>query len=154
MRRFIPVGLLLSALAFAACSPAGGQKADVPVTIHLVSSGGFQVPVSVEIAADNESQERGLMGRETLKPDEGMLFVFPDNRRLGFWMKNTLIPLDILFFKDTGEFVSMTTMQLCTTPACSPYFSEGSAKFALEVPAGFIARHQVERDWKLALGQW
>jgi hypothetical protein len=150
MKRFSSSLLFLPLLALAACSFGGGET----VTIHLVSQDGVQVPVSVEIAADDAAQEKGLMGRESLKPDEGMLFVFPQEQQLFFWMKDTLIPLDILFFRENGEFVSMMTMPLCTTPTCPSYASAGLAKYALEVPLGFGTQHQVSPGWKLALGEW
>ena len=68
--------------------------ANVPLTIHS-QNGDHRF--SVEIAATPEQQERGLMFRRALPPDEGMVFPYDPPQPVGFWMKNTLIPLDMLF---------------------------------------------------------
>ena len=152
MKPLTPCSLLLITLVLSACS-GGGEKKEHTV-IHLVSPDESQISVTVEIAADSDSHDKGLMGRESLGTDEGMLFVFPQEQRVAFWMKNTLIPLDLLFFRGNGELMSMTTMPLCDTDTCPSYPSEGLAQYALEVPQGFIARHQMGPKWKLALGPW
>lgn len=100
------------------------------------------------------------MGRTSLKANEGMLFVFPASSVYSFWMKNTLIPLDVLFFNDQGAFVSMATMEPCGKPpeggeeACPLYPSQIPIRFALEVPAGFVASHRIGEGWRLVLGEW
>jgi uncharacterized membrane protein (UPF0127 family) len=66
-----------------------------------------------------------------------MLFVFPTAEELTFWMKNTKIPLDVLFFDAQGKFVSLQTMVPCISEPCVTYPSNGMAQYALEVNAGF-----------------
>ena len=117
----------------------------------VLSSGTRTLTLWVEIADDPSEQAEGLMGRTELGDDRGMLFIFPDSRPLNFWMKNTLIPLDILFFDAGGEFVSMRTMDPCKIDPCQGYPSDGSAKYALEVEAGFASREGVGEGWRIEM---
>lgn len=80
-----------------------------------------------------------------------MLFVSPTEEEQSFWMKNTLIPLDILFFTSSGDFVSSTTMFPCKEDPCPTYVSTGPARFALEVNAGFVKEHGIRKGWKLSM---
>lgn len=104
---------------------------------------------SVEFATDGPSREHGLMMRTTLAAHHGMLFVFPEADPQAFWMKNTLIPLDILFFDAQGKVLSTATMTPCTADPCKIYSSKVEATMALEVPAGFIQSNGIKASWKL-----
>jgi hypothetical protein len=95
-----------------------------------------------EIARTPADQERGLMFRKVLPPDRGMLFIFPDERRRAFWMKNTLIPLDIIFITKERKIDSLHTMSPCPGDPCPAYRSEGKVVYAFEVNAGEVARHR------------
>lgn len=117
----------------------------------LEAPNGDQVSFFVEIADDAAERTTGLMFRETLAEDAGMLFVFEQEQSLAFWMKNTLIPLDILYFAANGEMVSWTTMVPCTADPCETYPSAGPAQYALEVPAGVVQTQGIEADWHLVL---
>jgi uncharacterized protein len=89
--------------------------------------------LTLEVANTNATREYGLMHRDSMPADHGMLFVFPDERRLGFWMKNTRIPLDIIFIDAAGKVVSIHQMKphdLSTTK------SDGPAKYAIELNKG------------------
>lgn len=91
----------------------------------------------VEIAADPESQARGLMFREHLAPGNGMLFVFPDSEPRAFWMKNTKIPLDMLFFDGNRKLVNVQRqVPPCHIDPCQTYPSDGPARYVLEVNGG------------------
>jgi uncharacterized protein len=91
----------------------------------------------VEVVADEASRERGLMFRETMAPDHGMLFLFDDSNVQSFWMKNTLIPLDILYFDKNHQLVSMQQrVPPCRSDPCAVYPSTGPAQFVLELNAG------------------
>lgn len=97
--------------------------------------------LSVEIADDEQERARGLMFRKTLPEDGGMLFVFPEQAPRSFWMKNTPLSLDILFLATDGEIVAIARD---TTPfSTAPINSIEAAKYALEVNAGYCARHGV-----------
>lgn len=108
-----------------------------------------KIVIHVEIADDPEERQKGLMYRATLPEGQGMLFVFDTPAMQSFWMKNTRIPLDILFFDAGGQFVSSASMDPCRADPCPLFPSQGAAKYALEVPAGFLERHTVDSSWIL-----
>ena len=74
----------------------------------MLSIEGF--PIEVEIADTEDSRALGLMGRQSLSHDSGMLFVFDQPDNLSFWMKNTHIPLSIAFISETGEIINIENM--------------------------------------------
>lgn len=93
----------------------------------------------IEIAADEAARERGLMFRESMPADHGMLFVFDDAQVRMFWMKNTHIPLDILYFDQNYKLVSVKQRVppcLDSGNNCPGYPSEGAAQYVLELNAG------------------
>jgi len=103
-----------------------------------------QVYLDVEIADDPIERAEGLMGREDIKPGQGMLFVFDDEYPRSFWMKNTPLSLDILFFDAEGRWVSS---QLSTTPFSTKSLPSGSpAQYALEILAGESERLGLGED--------
>jgi uncharacterized protein len=96
---------------------------------------------TVEVAADDASRTRGLMFRDAMADDRGMLFVFDREQPLAFWMKNTRIPLDILYFDSQLRLVSVAAdTPPCVTPYCPAYPSARPARYVLEINAGLAAR--------------
>jgi uncharacterized membrane protein (UPF0127 family) len=91
----------------------------------------------VEIADTVRKQQLGLMHRKSMPADHGMIFVFPDERERSFWMKNTHIPLDIIYADKTGKVVSVKQMQPLDE---SPVPSDGDAKYAVELNQGTAKR--------------
>ncbi|MBP7114099.1 MAG: DUF192 domain-containing protein [Candidatus Peribacteraceae bacterium] len=135
--------IITAALVFSACGTE---------VITLSSFDGTDtVTVNVEISDSPEEREEGLMNRESLKPDSGMLFVFKEPQMLSFWMKNTLIPLDIIFFDAQGNFVSALTMEPCTENPCPTYKAAALSSYALEVRKDYRKDHGIGTGWKLDL---
>ena len=109
-----------------------------PLTyIPLIISGKV---IQVEVADDEGERNRGLMMRRALSPDQGMLFVYPAERNLSFWMKDTLIPLSIAYINRDGVIISIRDMQPRDLRSVS---SDGLARFALEMDQGWFAQNNV-----------
>lgn len=107
---------------------------------------------SVELALTREEQTRGLMFRESMADDHGMLFIFPGEAPRSFWMKNTRIPLDIFYFDADLKLVSVArNARPCVAPPCVGYPSEGPARYVLELNAGMAARLDVRKGDPLTL---
>ena len=117
-------------------------------TLHpltLTSPTGGTSTLSVEWATTEAERELGLMNRPQV--DHGMLFIFDTQQMQTFWMKNTLVPLDIVFFTDRGQYVSSARMTPCTSDPCALYSSGSPARYALEMPAGFIDQSGIGKGW-------
>lgn len=125
-------------------APEGAE--DVPSgasALAIETADGDDVTVRVEIADDDEEMTRGLMGRTALAEDSGMLFVYPDERELSFWMKDTLIPLSIAFMDTEGRIVDIQDMRALDDEP-PHYVSAEPARYALEVNRGFFSERGVE----------
>lgn len=99
--------------------------------------------MAVEIARTDAERERGLMFRQKMGADEGMLFLFPDDADHSFWMKNTFIPLDMIFIAEGGTVVGVVAdaEPFSTTPR-----SVGArSRYVLEVNGGWSAAHGVAK---------
>jgi uncharacterized protein len=111
-------------------------------TLVIEASGGKEVEVRVEVADDLAEQAKGLMDRTTLGENRGMLFAFPEERELSFWMKNTLIPLSIAFIDSESRIIDIQEMKpLDDEPP--HYVSAEPARYALEVNRGFFEERGV-----------
>jgi uncharacterized membrane protein (UPF0127 family) len=118
-----------------------------------LSSGNEQIPMSVWVAADEASRQRGLMGRESIPSDAGMLFVFETPTIGGFWMKNTLIPLSIAFIDEDGQVLQILDMQPCTADPCEIYTPDpaGPYLYALEANLGYFDDQGIRAGWSVEL---
>jgi uncharacterized membrane protein (UPF0127 family) len=125
---------LATLLLVAACAGSSGPVA-------RIASPGGTVEVALEVADTPERQQRGLMYRQALPEGHGMLFVFDDDDDRTFWMKNTLIPLDMLFIAADGRVVGIHAE---ATPLSTASIGVGTpSRFVLEVPGGWAARHGI-----------
>jgi uncharacterized membrane protein (UPF0127 family) len=107
--------------------------------------------VTVEIAATDEARTRGLMYREALAPDSGMLFIFSgEEQYLNFWMKNTSIPLVIAFIKADGIISEIRPMQPFSEETIA---SQEPVKYALEMEQGWFKLHNIKAGGKVYLSQ-
>lgn len=106
----------------------------------------------VEVVSDDASRARGLMFRESMAADRGMLFIFEREEPLAFWMKNTRIPLDIFYFDSARRLVSVAAgVPPCGTPQCPNYPSAAPARYTLELNAGMARQLQAERGDELLI---
>ena len=107
---------------------------------------------SVELASTPKQQALGLMFRDSMAEDHGMLFIFPGSATRSFWMKNTRIALDIFYFDDNLKLVSVAeNTPPCRVAQCPNYPSAGPAKYVLELNAGKAAELSVKPGDELQL---
>ncbi len=133
--RCAALGLALLALAIASC-------ARDPMVAIVAPNGVGRATARVEIANTNADRQVGLMYRKHLDPDAGMLFVFAAPAPVSFWMKNTEIPLDMLFADGDARVIGIVEN-------AQPYSEQllgvsGASQFVLEVNGGFCKRHGVK----------
>ena len=115
--------------------PVGCPLATATLAVH---GGGRGAALTVELASTPATRQRGLMFRESLPEHAGMLFIFERERRGGFWMKDTPIPLDIAYLAGDGtvlEIVHGVPFSLAVLRPAQPY------RYTLEVNGGWFARH-------------
>ena len=111
---------------------------------NIVTIPSRNVHVSVELATTPYQWGRGLMFRDSLGKDSGMLFVFPDEDKRSFWLKETAIPLDIIFIASNKKVVDIKhRFEPCRTMICPSYTATAPAMYALEVNAGFAERYGI-----------
>lgn len=129
---------LFAAAAFVICAaisfwPACPVAAADPNTLEIVSKTGVHV-FTVEIAANDEQRAQGLMHRKELPEGRGMLFDFQREQEVSFWMKNTYMPLDMIFIRGDGRILRIAAE---TTPlSTEPVPSRGPVRAVLEVIGG------------------
>jgi len=163
-RALTSVTLVLLAAAFVACR--GGSERDADTSYDRVMSFDTTrvrlttdrdtIPLRVELAMSGEQRQMGLMERRRLAHDAGMLFVYDSMQPAdaGFWMYRTRIPLDIAFIDSTGTIRSIRSMAPCPTDiaqGCPTYAPDARYQYALEVNAGYFARHGLKAGHGLVL---
>ncbi len=143
------LAVAVAVIALAGCTAADasdGQQLGVEAACLLTD--GRVVPLQVEVAVTDQQRQTGLMGRNTLAPDAGMLFVYDSPRAPdhGFWMFKTLIPLDIAYIDSAGVIRSIRQMYPCHAGngvGCPSYPAGTAFTQALEVNQGFFKNHNI-----------
>lgn len=103
--------------------------------------------IDIEIADNDQKTAQGLMYRSSMPQNAGMLFIMPNEERQGFWMRNTYIPLDMIFVNSKMEIV---TIHRNTTPMLeSSYMSTAPALYVVEVNAGFCSKNSINEGDKI-----
>lgn len=143
--------ILLFSLAAFAQKADDGTKPDVKFDRAKIEVG--TKILNVEIAEKTPQHERGLMFREKLASDDGMLFIFPVEQPLYFWMKNTVIDLSIGYFDKDGILVDTQEMKATSVMYENPpnYPSKKPAMYALEMNKGWFAKNHVKIGAKLKI---
>ena len=138
MKEFRLILLLLLGFAPLSCS----KNSDLQTQVIRIN----QWEVTVETADTLESQEKGLMGRESLDENRGMLFVYDRDAKKSFWMKNTTIPLSIAYIAADGTIREIYDMEPLSTRTVD---SRYSVRYALEVNQGAFERHGINAGDKV-----
>ena len=145
------IGIRLWAVVLFVIAPAlfaVPVRADAVETLEIVTADGTH-SVQVEIAKDDLARERGLMYRRFMPPEHGMLFEFEHEGRQSFWMRNTYIPLDMIFISKTGVVTNIVAKAeplseriIPSGPPCAAVLElNGGAAAAMGMKVGDIVRH-------------
>ena len=117
----------------------------------FIDNGEEKIKIKAEIADTQEKRERGLMFRESLKENSGMFFTFDNDATFNFWMKNTLIPLDIIFISNDLNIVDIVHAEPCTEEPCKSYKTSKPARYVLEVNGNFTTKNNIEVGDKIII---
>ena len=132
-------GAAVILVLFSACSGHVADSGLQPLTITLNS--GDRIHYRIELADDDNSRRRGLMYRRELPAEQGMLLDFGHDRGASIWMKNTYIPLDLIFINGEGSVVKLVSN--AEPLVTRPVYREPTARAVLEVNGGQIAEHGI-----------
>jgi uncharacterized protein len=157
MSRPFAISLVIACLVMAACGNDGDSEPQTRATraspspsvtfdtaTVLIDTDEGSVLIDAEVAETDRQRELGLMHRESLPRDAGMVFIFFEPQQGGFWMKNTLIPLSIAYFDVDGEILRILDMKPCKKDPCPSYFPGVEYMGALEVNRGAFEEWGVE----------
>jgi len=159
-KRIINLGLLslFISISFTSCENDEKKNESIetdPITftkegeIYLIKSSGDTIQkLDVEFAESDYEHQTGLMYRETMKENQGMLFIYNSERVRNFYMKNTYIPLDIIYYEADSTLVSIQKNTIPRDETSLP--SEGPAQYILEVNGGLSDEWGLEKDDKMS----
>ncbi len=131
--------ILFLFVLFVSCGSTGKSKKEIVITTLQPAQ---KIYLKAEVAADDASRMQGLMFRKSMGKKEGMIFLFPSEHLMPFWMHNTYIPLDIIFINSKNEIVDISEN---TKPLSDELILPRVLyRYALEVNGGFVKEHQIK----------
>jgi len=137
-----PAALLVALLAAATAASAQDGPQKLPA---ITLNAGMHL-IRAEVAQTPEQRSTGLMFRQAMGQNEGMLFAFEDAGQQCFWMKNTLLPLSVAFVADDGSIVNIETMKPQTEDS---HCSTKPVRFVLEMNEGWFGKRGIKPGFKL-----
>lgn len=146
--RFLAAAALAALASACGAAPGSGSSAPAPTPAATAAGPRAEMPSGavyrLELALTPEQQALGLMYRESLPDRAGMLFVFDAAEPHHFWMKNTMIPLDMIWMDESGKvlFISANTPP-CKADPCATYGPDGPARQVLEIAGGLAAKENI-----------
>ena len=147
MIRYVFAGLLILVIVVITGFPF--SRTETPMqAIATAEFGG--VSLRIDYATTTEMRERGLGGKKDIPNDYGMLFVFPNGDRYGFWMKDMLKPVDIFWLNDKGQVVSIA-QDVATSTYPNVFYPVKPARYVLETAAGFAREYSIATGTPLLL---
>jgi len=132
-------------LVFAGCQPKATQT--TPFGLRVTELKITNVPITVEVADTPQASENGLMFRDSLPEDHGMLFIFDQPKKASFWMRNTKIPLSIAYADSDGKILEIKSMNPLDETVIPSRSDE--VAYALEVNQGWFTRHGINSGAKI-----
>ena len=136
---FVALALALGVGIGLHTTPAWSKESNPPLPMITLNVGSQSV--KAEVAVTDETRQKGLMFREKMARNSGMLFVFPDIAYHAMWMRNTPLPLAVAFVDTSGKIVSIHEMQPHTEVS---HMAAGPVKYALEMHSGWFERNNVK----------
>jgi uncharacterized membrane protein (UPF0127 family) len=140
MSSSLAAAIMIFALACGSNAPQSSEPRRTAQGSRIIFPDGYAV--TVEVAADDPTRQQGLMFRDNLPGDRGMIFLFRRAGEYPFWMKNTLIPLDMIWLDDQKRIVHVAhDVPPCKADPCPNYPPSAVASYVLELAGGVAARH-------------
>ncbi|MEE2779570.1 MAG: DUF192 domain-containing protein [Myxococcota bacterium] len=134
--------------------PPVSPSRPISTTSVALGSAEAEVVVEADVVWTDAGRSQGLMFREVLPSGEGMLFVFPRSEIQSFWMKNTLIPLDMIFIEASDDGLRVGGVVHGAEPqTLSPRTAGGPCRLVLEVPGGWASAHKIQTGTVVSIHQ-
>ena len=150
MPKYFYIGLFGSAVIGTGLAMLFVYKTSTPAASSPATAEFGGASLSIDYALSEAAREKGLGGRTSVPDDYGMLFVFPKDGYYGFWMKDTLVPLDMFWLDDKGHVVYIA-QDVATSSFPNVFYPSSLARYVLETAAGFALAHSIATGTPLLL---
>lgn len=144
LRTVVALSLVALAAPLTACANGAGEAGETATTVVTIDIGSARHRFNVEVARTPDQQAQGLMNRTSLPADGGMLFPFATPKFASFWMKNTFIPLDMIFIRADGGIDRIAENTI--PESLEPVVSGGEVAAVLELAGGTAARLGIDES--------